>query len=337
MAENDAEAAASLHFRVAPQDEGERLDRALALAASNAGLTLSRSRAKALIEAGAARVDGASGTPSQSLRAGQIVALALPEPEPAEPLPEAIPLDVLYEDAHLLVLDKPAGLVVHPGAGHGAGTLVNALLAHCGESLSGVGGVRRPGIVHRLDKDTSGLMVVAKTDLAHQGLARLFADHGRTLRLEREYVAYVWGRPARAAGVVDAPLARHAAAREKIAIVAEGAGRRAVTHWRLEEALGREASAVRCRLETGRTHQIRVHMASLKLPLLGDPVYGQSLRSKAGKLGPRARAALEALGRQALHARALGFDHPVTGEKLDFSRDPPQDMLALAAALRDDS
>ncbi len=213
------------------------------------------------------------------------------------------------------------------------GTLVNALIAHCGASLSGIGGVRRPGIVHRLDKDTSGLLVVAKTDAAHQGLAKLFADHGKTLGLTREYLAFVWGVPTRAAGVIDAPLGRHAVEREKIAIVPAARGRRAVTHWRLVESFGGEASLVACRLETGRTHQIRVHMAHIGHPLLGDPVYGKGFKSKAARLSPEAQACLEALGRQALHAAALGFKHPVTGAELQFDSALPPDLRDLRAAL----
>ena len=215
-----------------------------------------------------------------------------------------------------------------------SGTLVNALIAHCGESLSGIGGVKRPGIVHRLDKDTSGLMVVAKTDAAHQGLARIFADHGKTLGLTREYLAFAWGVPARPAGVIDAPLGRHALDREKIAIVPAARGRHAVTHWRVVERFGAaRRSLIACRLETGRTHQIRVHLASIGHPLLGDPVYGQGFKSKAARLPPAAQAALKALARQALHAAVLGFDHPVTGTPLRFESAPPHDMQELRVAL----
>ncbi|ACK51239.1 pseudouridine synthase, RluA family [Methylocella silvestris BL2] len=327
---------ASVHsFAVAPGRAGERLDRFLAAETAAAGADLSRTRLKTLIEGGHVSVNGVIVTEASfAVRAGQALAVAVPPA--AEPIPagEAIALDIRFEDEHLLVLDKPAGLVVHPGAGHESGTLVNALIAHCGDSLSGIGGVKRPGIVHRLDKDTSGLMVVAKTDRAHQGLARLFADHGRTLPLLREYLAFVWGAPDRASGLVDAPLGRHPVDREKIAIVAAARGRRAVTHWRLLEQLGPEVAALACRLETGRTHQIRVHMASLGWPLLGDPVYGRGFKTKAGRLPPEAQAALIALGRQALHARALGFEHPVTGAALAFESDPPPDMAELQAALR---
>src|SRR5208282_2106998 len=229
-------------------------------------------------------------------------------------------------------LDKPAGLVVHPGAGHETGTLVNALIAHCGDSLSGIGGVKRPGIVHRLDKDTSGLLVVAKTDAAHQGLSKLFADHGRKLSLTREYLALVWGEPDRQAGVIDAPLGRHNIQREKMAVVSEERGREAITHWRLLEKFGADrenkpvASLIACQLETGRTHQIRVHFAHMGHPLLGDSTYGGGFKTKARQLPEAAQAALKALDRQALHARALGFDHPVTREELLFESEPPQDL-----------
>jgi 23S rRNA pseudouridine1911/1915/1917 synthase len=323
-----------LTFRVDPARAGQRLDRFLAAETLAAGASLSRTRAKALIEGGAATVDGVAVTDANfTVRAGQIVALAIPAAADPTPAGEAIPLAVMFEDEHLLVIDKPAGLVVHPAAGHQTGTLVNALIAHCAESLSGIGGVRRPGIVHRLDKDTSGLMVVAKTDRAHQGLAKTFADHGRTGDLTREYLALVWGAPERPAGVIDAPLGRHAIDREKIAIVPAARGRHAVTHWRIVERLSAEASLIACRLETGRTHQIRVHLASIGHPLLGDPVYGQGFKTKAARLSPQAQTALKALGRQALHAAILGFAHPVTHAPLRFESAPPPDMQKLLAAL----
>ncbi len=231
------------------------------------------------------------------------------------------------------MIDKPAGLVVHPAPGHAAGTLVNALIGHCGASLSGVGGVRRPGIVHRLDKDTSGLLVAAKTDAAHRGLAELFADHGRTGSLEREYLALAWGGFDAAAGKVAAPIGRDPRHRQKMAVAAEERGRHAATHWRLEEALG-PAALIACRLETGRTHQIRVHMASIGHPLLGDSAYGAGFKTKAARLSEAAKAALAALGRQALHASVLGFEHPQTGERLRFERPPPEDFTRLLKALR---
>jgi 23S rRNA pseudouridine1911/1915/1917 synthase len=314
----------------------ERIDRALALAWGD----LSRSRLQALIREGNVEVNGHAVTdPGQKVGRGASIALTLPPPAPAEPLGEAIALAVVYEDDALIVIDKPAGLVVHPAAGHETGTLVNALIAHCGASLSGIGGVRRPGIVHRLDKDTSGLLVVAKTDRAHQSLADQFADHGRTGPLERAYLAIAWGVPNRTHGTVEAPLGRSPHNREKMAVVREEQGRAAITHWSLEESLkagGPEplASLLRCELETGRTHQIRVHMAHLGHPLLGDALYGSGFKTKANRLSAAAQAALTALGRQALHATVLGFEHPITGEVLRFESKMPPEMSALLAALR---
>ena len=234
------------------------------------------------------------------------------------------------------MIDKPAGLVIHPAPGHASGTLVNALIAHCGESLSGIGGVRRPGIVHRLDKDTSGLLVIAKTDAAHRGLAALFADHGRTLPLVRTYLAFVWGEPERSAGTVEAPVGRHPSDRVRMAVVPEDHGRLALTHWRLQERYGTQACLLACTLETGRTHQIRVHMAHIGHPVLGDPVYGKGFRTKVGRLPDAARAALDALGRQALHAAVLGFEHPVTREFLQFdSALPARSRGAAGCPLHD--
>ncbi|HEX8166953.1 MAG TPA: RluA family pseudouridine synthase [Beijerinckiaceae bacterium] len=313
----------------------ERLDRALARGFSD----LSRSRLQALVRDGRVRVGGAVvRDPSAKVLPGARVALEVPPPEPAGPRGEAIALHVVHEDDDLIVIDKPAGLVVHPAAGHEGGTLVNALIAHCGESLSGIGGVRRPGIVHRLDKDTSGLLVVAKTDRAHQGLAAQFADHGRSGPLERAYLALVWGLPEPARGTIDRAIARSTQNREKMAVVREGQGRHARTHYAVEEAFGPAkapvASLLRCTLETGRTHQIRVHMAEIGHPLLGDAAYGAGFKTKAARLSPAARDALAALNRQALHAAVLGFEHPVTGKKLRFTSDPPEDLARLVAALR---
>ncbi len=319
---------------VPPEASPERLDRALA----GAWADLSRSRLQALIREGRVSVNGAPLLdPGQKIAAGAAVALDLPPPMPAEPQGEAIALQVVHEDDALIVIDKPAGLVVHPAAGHETGTLVNALIAHCGESLSGIGGVRRPGIVHRLDKDTSGLLVVAKTDRAHQGLSDQFADHGRTGPLERAYYALVWGVPNRTHGTVEAALGRSSHNREKMAVVRDEQGRAAITHWALEETFGGAepvASLVRCELETGRTHQIRVHMAHIGHPLLGDGVYGAGFKTKANRLAPAAQDALRQLGRQALHAAVLGFEHPVTGEVLRFESPLPADMAALLEALR---
>lgn len=328
-------AAARFDFVVAPEAAGARLDRYLAERPEIVAAHLSRSRIKTLIEEGRASVDGVAATSaSRRLLAGERIALDVPPPEPAEPKAENIALNVVYEDAHLLVIDKPAGLVVHPASAHESGTLVNALIAHCGDSLSGVGGVKKPGIVHRIDKDTSGLLVVAKTDAAHHGLSRLFADHGRTLPLTREYLAFVWGVPDRAHGVIETPLGRHSTQREKMAVVSEARGREAVTHWEKIADYG-VASLVSCRLETGRTHQIRVHMAHIGHPLIGDKTYGAGFKTKVAKLPPRAREIVEGLGRQALHAATLGFEHPVTGEEMMFESELPHDLAALKTALEE--
>jgi len=321
-------------FDVGVQDAGERLDRFLGRAAAERRIALSRTRLKGLIEAGEVRVDGSLvSDPSAKVALGARIAFEAPPPEDSPLAGEDLPLQVVYEDEHLIVIDKPAGLVVHPAPGHAAGTLVNALIRHCGASLSGVGGVKRPGIVHRLDKDTSGLLVVAKTDAAHRGLADLFADHGRTGSLQREYLALVWGGFDVRAGRIEAPIGRDPRHREKMTVVSGERGRHAATHWRLEETLG-PASLATCRLETGRTHQIRVHMASIGHPLLGDSVYGSGFKTKAARLGEKAKAALAALGRQALHASLLGFEHPATGEELRFESRPPKDFARLIKALR---
>lgn len=317
-----------------------RLDKFLAAHALAAGEALSRTRIQALIAAGQVSINGkAAGDTGAKVRAGQSIVIDVPQAVAAEPVAENIPLDVVFEDEHLIIINKPAGLVVHPAAGHDSGTLVNALLAHCGDSLSGIGGVRRPGIVHRLDKDTSGLLVVAKNDAAHQGLADLFADHGRTMNLHREYRAIVWGAPAQVRSVIDAPIGRHGTHREKQAIVHGERGREAVTHTlTLESFAGSSgapvASLIACQLETGRTHQIRVHMAHTGHPVLGDPLYASGFKTKVRQLPEPAQSALAALGRQALHAIMLGFDHPVTGEELMFESELPDDMAALLEALR---
>jgi 23S rRNA pseudouridine1911/1915/1917 synthase len=316
-------------------DEGSpRLDRVLAQRLPE----LSRSRLKALILAGSVTVkDAAVRDPAFHVGEGDTVGVEVPEAVPPEPKGEDIALDIIYEDDDLIVIDKPAGLVVHPAAGHESGTLVNALIAHCGASLSGIGGVRRPGIVHRLDKDTTGLMVVAKNDQAHQSLTAQFADHGRTGEMERGYMAFIWGVPNRQRGTVDAPIDRHPHAREKMAV--RDSGREAVTHWELREVFqGRDgkpvASLLACRLETGRTHQIRVHLAHIGHPLLGDSVYGAHFKTKAGQLGRDAQAALAALGRQALHAYLLTIEHPRTGEVLHWEAALPEDLLLLEGALK---
>jgi 23S rRNA pseudouridine1911/1915/1917 synthase len=305
----------TIDVRLDAAHAGWRLDRALASAVP----TLSRERLKTLIRTGAVQLAGKPvRDPATKVRGEEALCVAVPEPEPAHNEAQDIPLNVVFEDEHLLVVDKPAGLVVHPAAGNFDGTLVNALLHHCGGSLSGIGGVARPGIVHRIDKDTSGLLVVAKTDVAHEGLARQFAAHS----VDRRYLAIVTGVPRTSAGIIDAALARSTVNRKKIAITAANRGKRAVTHWRRITVLD-DAALVECRLETGRTHQVRVHMASIGHPLVGDPVYGRSGRTH-GKL-------LKELGfqRQALHAAELGFTHPVTKRRLSFSSPVPPDMQEL--------
>jgi 23S rRNA pseudouridine1911/1915/1917 synthase len=309
-----------LTVTLGPDYAGWRLDRALAAAVP----TLSRERLKALIRSGALAARNAAPVrdPATKVRGTEVLELTVPEPQPAHNEAQDIPLKILFEDEHLLVLDKAAGLVVHPAAGNRDRTLVNALLHHCGDSLSGIGGVARPGIVHRIDKDTSGLLVVAKTDVAHEGLAKQFAAHS----IGRRYLAIVTGVPKTGGGTIDAPLARSTANRKKMAVVAEGRGKRAVTHWKRIEIL-REAALVECRLETGRTHQVRVHMASIGHPLIGDPFYGGSAKIH--------RKLLNGLGfhRQALHAATLGFTHPVTKHRLSFDSGMPPDMQELFTAL----
>jgi 23S rRNA pseudouridine1911/1915/1917 synthase len=324
---------ASETVTIRAEEAGARLDRVLAARIP----ALSRSRLKTLILTGQVAIEARTiRDPAAHVNSGETIVVTLPPPAPAKPQAEQIPLDVAYEDDALIVINKPSGLVVHPAAGHAGGTLVNALIAHCGESLSGIGGVKRPGIVHRLDKDTSGLMVVAKTDKAHRALAKQFE---RKLEgpLERRYLARVWGAPERPRGTINAPIDRHPHARDKRA-VREG-GREAVTHWevleRFDDTDGKPvASLLECRLDTGRTHQIRVHLAHIGHPLLGDETYGTGFKTKANRLGHDAQVALAALGRQALHAYRLAFKHPATGEMLEFMANLPPDLERLAKALR---
>ncbi|WP_246160381.1 RluA family pseudouridine synthase [Aureimonas fodinaquatilis] len=295
----------------------------------------SRSRIQALIVQGAVTLNGQAILQSKHrVVTGEHYMLAVPEPTDAAPAPEAITLNVLYEDTSLIVIDKPAGLVVHPGAGNWTGTLVNALLHHCGDSLSGIGGVKRPGIVHRLDKETSGVLVVAKNDLAHRKLAEQFAAHGRDGQMQRVYLALVWNIPERREGKVNAPLARSMTDRTKRSVVPAGRpdARHAVTHYRVEKSFtahGADAALVSCRLETGRTHQIRVHMAHIGHPLIGDGVYGAGFRSKSQKLDEPLRALVENFTRQALHASMLTFVHPGTEEVMRFESPMPKDMQDL--------
>lgn len=338
VSDPDSEADQGLKaFDVGPEAAGMRLDQWLP---ERLGPDFSRSRVQGLIRDGAVSVDGKIVLePKRKLVGGEKVGIEVPEPEPPEPQGEAIPLTILYEDDELIVIDKPAGLVVHPGAGNWTGTLVNALIHHCGSSLSGIGRVKRPGIVHRLDKDTSGVMVVAKTDRAHKALSEAFADHGASGSLERAYAALVWGAPERGRGTVDAPLGRHAD-RVRRAVVPEGRqdARHAVTHYSVEQRFGRAgepiAALVECRLETGRTHQIRVHMAHIGHPVIGDPDYGQGFRTKVNRLPEPLRGMVQTFPRQALHARMLAFEHPATHIQLRFETPLPGDMAALVAEFR---
>jgi len=317
---------------IAPEDGGVRLDRALQRLLPE----LSRTRLKQLILSGQISSGGKLlRDPAQRASSGANVTVMLPEPDEPTPAAQPIALDVRFEDEHLIVVDKPAGMVVHPAPGNPEGTLVNALLAHCGPSLAGIGGVRRPGIVHRLDKDTSGLLVAAKTEVAHRALS-----HDFTLRrVERAYNAIVWGVPAPAAGEIVGNIGRSPANRKKMAVVADTRGRSAVTRYRVERRFGAgtgAAALIECRLLTGRTHQIRVHLAHIGHPLIGDPAYGARAgrrRAHSGIGAGPAGAAIAGFPRQALHARLLGFSHPVTGERLSFDSPLPADMAGLLSNL----
>jgi 23S rRNA pseudouridine1911/1915/1917 synthase len=307
-------------------DQTDRLDRFLAQRFPD----VSRARFQRLIAEGHVKVEGTVIADSSfKLRAGMDVLVVVPPPIPAEPEAEAIDLDVVFEDSHLIVINKPAGLVVHPAAGHDSGTLVNALLAHCGTSLSGIGGVKRPGIVHRLDKDTSGLLVIAKNDAAHQSLSEQFQAHGRDGRLQRRYLAFVWGQLVRPAGTISTGLARSTANRQKMSVSASAIAKEAITHYIVKQRFGEVASLVECTLETGRTHQIRVHMTHIGHPLLGDTTYGGGFKSSLVKLSEGAKSAVNALKGQALHATLLGFEHPKSGRAMLFERELPQDLSQL--------
>jgi len=316
--------AGAVCLTVGPGEAGGRVDKFLAERLPE----LSRARIQALMSEGRVSRDGAPvADPSAQAQAGDY-RLDIPPPAPALPQAEAIALTILFEDQHLIVVDKPAGMAAHPAPGSESGTLVNALLHHCGSSLAGIGGVARPGIVHRLDKDTSGVMVAAKTDAAHQGLSMLFQAHD----IERVYVAFVRGAPQPARGRIEGAIARSRHDRKKMAMVKTG-GRHAVTHYVTERVFGAaekpQAARVACRLETGRTHQIRVHLASKGAPCLGDPVYGSGPPAE-----PARRAMAEAgLRRQALHAKVLGFRHPITGETLRFESPLPPELERLEALL----
>jgi len=323
----DADRGSSLEVLIAPDEAGERLDKALAARWPE----LSRARLQALIEQGALTHDGAPVKSGAAKVQAGLYRLAVPAPVAAQPAPEDIPLTVLYEDEHLIVIDKPAGMAAHPAPGSHGGTLVNALLHHCAGQLSGIGGVARPGIVHRLDKDTSGVMVAAKSDAAHAGLSALFAAHD----IERAYIALVRGAPSPSSGTIHTRIGRSPHDRKKMAVLRQeqASGREAITHFRTQRAFGPPerplAARVMCKLETGRTHQIRVHLASKGNPCLGDPLYG------SGPPAASVRDAMEKAGlhRQALHAAILGFVHPVTGQPVRFETAPPADMAALEALL----
>lgn len=326
---------------VAPPD---RVDRWLATAVSS-GLgvgadpavalpPLSRSRLKSLILDGQITVDGATiSDPSTPVKPGSVFELSVPPPEAAEPVAQDIPLSVVFEDAHLIVVDKPAGMTVHPAPGSPDRTLVNALLFHCGDSLSGIGGVKRPGIVHRIDKDTSGLLVVAKSDAAHHGLAELFAEHD----IERTYRALSWGVLLPSVGHIETDIGRHPSDRRRMAVRPEGRGKHAITHYKVLEPFGESACLVECKLETGRTHQIRVHLAHLGHPLIGDQVYARGRTGKVASLEDQTRMALAEFPRQALHAASLGFVHPITEEELFFERPSPADFENVIRMLRSDT
>lgn len=322
------------------EDAGQRLDRFITAHLPD----LSRARVRGLIEKG--HVSGARATilePDYRVKPADVFHISIPEAAPAEPQPEDIPLTVLYEDDALIVIDKPVGLVVHPAAGHWSGTLVNALLAHCGESLSGIGGIKRPGIVHRLDKDTSGVMVVAKTDAAHRALAAQFADHGREGALLRRYQALVWGVPSPWKGTIETNIGRHPTNRLKMAVLKNG-GKYALTEYRGAQTLGESAgksgkpatplaSLVECTLKTGRTHQIRVHMSFMGNPVIGDELYGSGFSSKTRALSKVGQYAILNIGRQALHAAVLSFQHPVTKEYMQFNSELPSDMCTIIEGL----
>ena len=315
-----------MSHRIEQAEAGQRLDRILAARHPD----FSRSRLKALIEEGHVSADGATITePSYRVKPGQAFTTLVPEAVPYAPEGQDIPLAILHEDSDLIVLDKPAGLVVHPAPGNPDFTLVNALIAHCGDSLSGIGGVRRPGIVHRLDKDTSGVMVAAKTDRAHHALSRQFEK--RTAG--RAYLAVVWGMPKPGQGRIEGNIGRDPRNRKKMAVVGSGKGKQAATNYAIVKRYGVWASLVECRLATGRTHQVRVHMTHIGHPPVGDPLYGRASRARIKGLPDKVVEAMRNFPRQALHARLLAFEHPESGEKLSFESQLPSDMKTLCDIL----
>lgn len=321
-----------IEVNVPEQAAGERVDRFLAAALAERLPGLSRSRLKSMIEQGCVRLGEATlDEASLRVKSGQTFAIMVAEPEPAKPEGQALDLAIVHEDGDLIVIDKPAGLVVHPAPGNPDRTLVNALIAHCGDSLSGVGGVKRPGIVHRLDKDTSGLIVVAKNDLAHQALSEQFAARS----IDRRYLAIVWGLPSPTDGMIEGNIGRDPRNRQRMALL-RGGGKPAITRYRVLKALaGGAASLVECKLLTGRTHQIRVHMTAKGHPLLGDPLYGRATARRLKALSPKARAAVESFGRQALHAATLEFQHPRSKKWLTFQSAIPKDQKFLLENLEE--
>ncbi len=322
-------------FQIRAEDDGVRLDKILAQNAPE----ISRARLQVLVKSGACtaiRNNNADTIkdPAWRVKPNDEIALTVPPPIETAITGENIALDILHEDDQIIVLNKPAGMVVHPAPGNREATLVNALIAHCGDTLSGIGGEKRPGIVHRLDKDTSGVMVAAKTDAAHLSLSAQFAAHGRDGRMQRSYQALVWGTPLPGVGRVDAGLARALHNRRKMAVSTHENARHAITNYHVQESfLDGQVTRLNCHLETGRTHQIRVHMAHIGHPVLGDPLYGAGMKSRVSHLNASTQSALEALARQALHAAVLGFEHPATGVRMDFKAPLPLDMARLLATL----
>ncbi len=321
-----------IELEVNANDDGKRLDVVLATYL----VEHSRSRCQALIRSGALSINGVTiSEVKYRVKHGETLVFQEPDPVDADPEPEDIPLDILFEDDEIIVINKPKGMVVHPAAGVETGTLVNALLFHCGDSLKGIGGVKRPGIVHRLDKDTSGVMIAAKTEKAHTSLAAQFADHGKNGPLRRTYNAFVWGVPSPETGTIDAPIGRSTQNRTKQAIVENG--RHAVTHYKVLDVYGGDSfmvSKIACQLETGRTHQIRVHLAHIRHALLGDPTYCTGFESRERNLPMDAQKALKALNRQALHAVDLTIAHPVSGEKMRFESGLPEDLMLLENSMQ---
>ena len=315
-------------FIISAEFDGLRLDKALSVLIAD----ISRSRVQELIKSELVLVNNQSGKwGSSKVREGMEITVNIPEPENLELVPENIPLNIVFEDNHLLIIDKVAGMVVHPASGNLSGTVVNAVLYHCGDSLSGIGGIKRPGIVHRIDKDTSGLLVIAKDDNTHNGLCDLFKDHD----IERTYTSFCWGVPNPKQSKIDEPIGRHKNDRKKMSVldINDPTGKTATTNYTTIENYGLYASKITCQLETGRTHQIRVHMNHINNPLIGDPVYGRTPKV-VNQEWVELKEYLQNFNRQALHATTLGFVHPITNEKLHFESELPSDMLALEKILK---